>query len=161
MNVDFNINNRKTNRMEKKVTAKYIDAEKLKAKIERCKGYISVTHFAEELLSFIDSLQQEPTEGIKGNLEEIPSMDLEQAAKKIAYDVCKDLPQGEEKDGIVYYSILAAKAGAEWQFERIVKWLEDNLCEEVNLHLASYAEAKYVTDNIIGGLKRAFREEDL
>lgn len=47
-------------------------------------------------------------------VEEEP-VDLEQAAKKIAYDVCKDLPKGEEKDGIVYYSILAAKAGAEWQ----------------------------------------------
>ena len=41
---------------------KYIDAEKLKAEIERRKGYISVTHFAEELLSFIDSLQQEQSE---------------------------------------------------------------------------------------------------
>ena len=49
---------------------KYIDAEKLKAKIERCKGYISVTHFAEELLSFIDSLPQEPTEGLKAIKEE-------------------------------------------------------------------------------------------
>lgn len=38
---------------------KYIDADRLKAAIERRKGYISVTHFAEELLSFLDSLQQE------------------------------------------------------------------------------------------------------
>ena len=38
---------------------KYIDADRLKAAIERQKGYISVTHFAEELLSLIDSLQQE------------------------------------------------------------------------------------------------------
>jgi hypothetical protein len=35
--------------------------EKIRQKIERLKGYISVTHFAEELLSFIDSLQQEQT----------------------------------------------------------------------------------------------------
>ena len=38
---------------------KYIDADKLIAEIERRKGYISVTHFAEELLDFLDSLQQE------------------------------------------------------------------------------------------------------
>ena len=41
------------------MTQKYIDADKLITEIERRKGYISVTHFAEELLSFIDSLQQE------------------------------------------------------------------------------------------------------
>ena len=45
---------------------KYIPAEKLKAAIERRKGYISVTHFAEELLSLIDSHQQEQPEAIGG-----------------------------------------------------------------------------------------------
>lgn len=47
--------------------------EKIKAEIERRKGYISVTHFAEELLAFIDSLP-----------EEKPSEDLEEAAKEYA-----------------------------------------------------------------------------
>ena len=54
--------------------AKYIDADRLKAEIERRKGYISVTHFAEELLSFIDSLKQEQPS--------LPS-NLDEAAKKI------------------------------------------------------------------------------
>lgn len=50
------------------------------------------------------------------------SSDLDEAAKKIAYGVCKQLPNGTEKDSIVYYAILAAKAGAEWmagQFRKI------------------------------------------
>lgn len=42
----------------------------------------------------------------------LPS-NLDEAAKKIAYDVCKQLPNGTEKDNIVYYAILAAKAGAD------------------------------------------------
>jgi len=50
------------------------------------------------------------------------SSNLDEVAKKIAYGVCKQLPNGEEKDGIVYYAILAAKACAEWmagQFQKI------------------------------------------
>lgn len=43
----------------------------------------------------------------------LPS-NIDEAAKKIAYDVCKQLPNGTEKDSIVYYAILAAKAGAGW-----------------------------------------------
>lgn len=39
--------------------AHYIDADKLRAEIERRKGYISVTHFAEELLSFLDTLEEQ------------------------------------------------------------------------------------------------------
>ena len=34
----------------------------------------------------------------------------EERAREIAYEVCKDLPTGEEKDVIVYYCILAAGA---------------------------------------------------
>ena len=37
---------------------KYIDADKLKAEIERRKNYISVTHFAEELLSFLEKQKE-------------------------------------------------------------------------------------------------------
>ena len=40
--------------------------------------------------------------------------ELDEVAKKIAYDVCKDLKAGEKKDAIVYYAILAAIAGAKW-----------------------------------------------
>ena len=47
-------------------------------------------------------------------LEPSLSSNLDEAAQRIAYDVCKQLPNGEEKDGIVYYAILAAIAGAEW-----------------------------------------------
>ena len=47
--------------------------------------------------------------------EQLPlSSNLDEAAKKIAYGVCKQLLNGEEKDSIVYYAILAAKAGAKW-----------------------------------------------
>lgn len=64
----------------------------------------------------------------------LPS-DLDEAAKKIAYGVCKQLPNGTEKDSIVYYAILAAKAGAEWMagqgytFETIMQ--EDEVDELV------------------------------
>ena len=37
---------------------KYIDADRIRAEIERRKGYISVTHFAEDLLSFLDTLEE-------------------------------------------------------------------------------------------------------
>lgn len=67
-------------------------------------------------------------------LESLPSLpsNLDEAAKKIAYGVCKQLPNGTEKDSIVYYAILAAIAGAEWMAEQGVKigetkiYLEDN-----------------------------------
>ena len=39
-------------------------------------------------------------------------------AKKIACDVCKALPNGEEKDTVVYYAIQAAMAGAKWMAEQ-------------------------------------------
>lgn len=45
---------------------------------------------------------------------------LDEAVKEIAYSVCRQLPNGKEKDNIVYYAILAAKAGAEWVAEQIV-----------------------------------------
>ena len=44
----------------------------------------------------------------------IDKPELDEVAKKIAYDVCKDLKAGEKKDAIVYYAILAAIAGAKW-----------------------------------------------
>lgn len=47
----------------------------------------------------------------------LPS-NLDEVAKKIAYDVCKALPNGEEKDTVVYYAILTAMAGAKWMAEQ-------------------------------------------
>lgn len=41
--------------------------DKIRAEIERRKGYISVTHFAEDLLSFLDTLPDEP---VSDDLEE-------------------------------------------------------------------------------------------
>ena len=67
---------------------------------------------SEELQDAIDTIISQPS--LPSNLDEV--------AKKIAYGVCKQLPNGEEKDGIVYYAILAAKACAEWmagQFQKI------------------------------------------
>ena len=48
----------------------------------------------------------------------IPS-NLDETAKRIAYGVCKQLPNGEEKDSIVYYAILAAKSSAEWMASQL------------------------------------------
>lgn len=49
---------------------KYIDADLIRKEVKRRTGYISVTHFAEELLSVIDSLQQEqPSEDLESEIE--------------------------------------------------------------------------------------------
>lgn len=105
---------------------KYIPVEKLIAEIERrieswtIRGKNSplgqgkdtcesrVTELS-DLLSFITSLQQEQPP-LPPNLDE--------AAKQIAYDVCKDLYNGQEKDAIVYYAILAAIRMAKWMAEQ-------------------------------------------
>ena len=42
-------------------------------------------------------------------------------AKKIAYDVCKVLPPGEQKDIVVYYAIQTAFATAKWIAEQEAK----------------------------------------
>lgn len=57
---------------------KYIDADKLKAEIKKRKGYISVTHFAEELLSLINSLQQKQPkgEGLVSSMEELTDREI-------------------------------------------------------------------------------------
>lgn len=62
--------------------------------------------------------------------------DLEEAAKRIAYDVCRKLPNGEEKDSIVYYAILAAMAGSEWQKELNEKVLSEKIAAAYQLGLA-------------------------
>ena len=60
--------------------------------------------------------------------EKLQASDVDKAAKKIAYDVCKKLPNGEEKDSIVYYAILAAGAGIRSQFPT----LPDNIDKAAN-----------------------------
>lgn len=67
-----------------------------------CRYLEGVQHGAEA----VNELAQQEHPSLPSNLDE--------AAKKIAYGVCKQLPNGTEKDSIVYYAILAAKAGAEW-----------------------------------------------
>ena len=111
---------------------KYIDAEKLIAEIERllaeakndeekafakidAAGHLAAvtkTTVCVKIKKLITSLQQEQ-----------PSLlsNLDEAAKIIAYDVCKQLPNGTEKDSIIYYAILAAIAGAEWMAGQISK----------------------------------------
>lgn len=87
---------------------KYIDADKLIAEIERRKGYISVTHFAEDLLAFIDSLP-----------EEKPSEDIEQAAARY---------ERENRQSILSSVdiVNAFIEGAEWQNEQMMdEWLKD------------------------------------
>lgn len=76
--------------------------DKIRQKIERLKGYISVTHFAEELLSFIDSLPDQPVEG------------LEEAAENYIAPI-------ENDEGLDYINFNgrdikdAFIAGAKWQ----------------------------------------------
>lgn len=67
--------------------------------------------------------------------ESVPPNDLEEAAKNIARDVCKQLPNGEEKDGIVYYAILAAIAGAKWHKEQNDKDLSEKIAAAYQLGL--------------------------
>jgi flagellar biosynthesis/type III secretory pathway protein FliH len=93
-------------RCYKQILREMNDIEKIRQEIERRKGYISVTHFAEELLSFIDSLP-----------EEKPSEDLEEAAEKYAY---KGIPDEIKQDvkPIADEIIKQFIAGAEWQYQK-------------------------------------------
>ena len=77
--------------------------DKIRQEIERLKGYISVTHFAEELLSFIDSLPEQP------------SGDLENAAKN--YTDSSEWLIGENLEHLDNAFI----AGAKWQAEQLLK----------------------------------------
>lgn len=82
--------------------------EKIRQEIERRKGYISVTHFAEDLLAFIDSLS-----------EEKPSEDIEQAAARY---------ERENRQSILSSVdiVNAFIEGAEWQNEQMMdEWLKD------------------------------------
>lgn len=93
---------------------KYIDADRLKAEIERRKGYISVTHFAEELLSFIDSLQQEQPS--------LPS-NLDEAAKKIVIQLhpCMEYSSILGDHLTMGELVELVKAGANWHKAQMLK----------------------------------------
>jgi len=109
--------------------SKYIDAEKLAKAIDgkglNCSFALKMERL--DTLALIDELQEEQPS--------LPS-NLDEAAKEIAYSVCRQLPNGEEKDNIVYYAILAAKSGAKWMAEQgetqehirkdaLLEWAED------------------------------------
>ena len=85
--------------------------DKIRQKIERLKGYISVTHFAEELLPFIDSLPDQPVEG------------LEEAAR--LYAIPHDMRDVDVNYLDEYpYNPVAEEdfiAGARWQKEQMLK----------------------------------------
>lgn len=78
--------------------------EKIRKAIERRKGYISVTHFAEELLSFLDTLSEEPDKS------------LEKAAVNFAHFYDQGTCDGIAKDCFI--------AGARWQKQKV---FEDGL----------------------------------
>lgn len=88
--------------------------EKIRQEIERRRGYISVTHFAEELLAFIDSLP-----------EEKPSDDLEEAADEYGRENVHYWYDEEIGDGAIYDDFEDLKvgfiAGAEWQARQLLK----------------------------------------
>lgn len=92
----------------------FIDADKLKAAIERRKGYISVTHFAEELLSIINSLQQGPA-------EDTGITDVDKAAKVYAkgeYSHKNPSTLPDRCRGCYAPIEYAFKAGARWMKEK-------------------------------------------
>lgn len=79
-----------------------IDMDKiarLRQEIKRRKGYISVTHFAEELLSFLDTLSEEPDKS------------LEEEISRTYHD--GSVTDTEDIDHVAYENI--AHHFAEWQ----------------------------------------------
>lgn len=66
--------------------------EKIRQEIERRKGYISVTHFADELLSFLDTLSEEPDKSLE---EEIEAMWGEYECYNEDYDKVAELNWSE------------------------------------------------------------------
>lgn len=81
--------------------------ELIRREIERRKEYISVTHFAEDLLSFLDTLPDEPV-----------SDDLEEAAEKSAilqYEMSTNVDKAMQIMSARIFHEIGFKAGAEWQ----------------------------------------------
>lgn len=100
--------------------SKYIPADKLIVEIERLSSSEHPIEYEPiEKLAYNRALLE--IEGAITSLQQEQPSNLDEAAQRIAYDVCKQLPNGEEKDGIVYYAILAAIAGAEWMAGQISK----------------------------------------
>lgn len=85
--------------------------EKIRQEIERRKNYISVTHFAEELLSFLDTLSEEPDKS------------LEEAARLYAIPhYMKDIDVNHIEEYPYDTGLEAAFiAGAKWGAEHIKK----------------------------------------
>ena len=111
------------------------DIEKIRQEIERRKDYISVTHFAEELLAFIDSL-----------LEEKPSLpsNLDDAANSYASKTecavvaCRGFKTGAEwmaKQGLISEGIIYQTSGKDTTIElnEHIGYLED--CDEVIVNI--------------------------
>lgn len=123
--------------------------ELIRAEIERRKGYISVTHFAEDLLSFLDTLPDESEQPTKGYDEAYLNEKIAKASKswegvdvdKFMDEVrgrepvsdCHDLEEAAENSWAVYeyrespkglYSTCYVDgfiAGAEWMKTKMIK----------------------------------------
>lgn len=115
--------------------------DRIRAEIERRKGYISVTHFAEDILSFIDSLQQEqpdfPTtdEQIKEFLAAHPKIEVpekyknpdwlfkQQEQPEVDCDELDEAAQAYANGPDVAWVGTSAlecafKAGAKWKYQK-------------------------------------------
>lgn len=78
--------------------------QKIRNEIERRKGYISVTHFAEELLSFLSTLESEKPMNQKG---------LEREIERCLWKLSDD-PSNDELR-------MFARHFAKWQKEQMMK----------------------------------------
>ena len=86
---------------------------RLRQEIERRKGYISVTHFAEELLSFLDTLSAEPDQSLaEAAIDFADNARKELFTKDYAISSIADYDHGCV-DGFI--------AGAEWQARQLLQ----------------------------------------
>ena len=86
--------------------------ELIRAEIERRKGYISVTHFAEDLLSFLDTLPDEPVADCH---------DLKEAAEKSARQYYVDGGYSPFPNTETASHIAGFKSGAEWKKAKMME----------------------------------------
>lgn len=92
---------------------KYIDAEKLRAEIEKnTPNHLMLMVYRDHILALIDSLQQEQQEEPDKGLEEAVEKQINEALFKWSYD---------DEDGIEQYVHDAFIAGAEWQKVQMFK----------------------------------------
>ena len=82
---------------------------------------------------------------------------LDEAAKRIAYDVCRDLHTGEEKDTTVYYATLAAIAGAKWVTEQCHDLTWEDIYAIIYIHMSMLRESEWQAAEVEDRCKEILR----